>query len=411
MPVFPLGLAFVAASLLKEDHDVKALDLLGEEEPATALAEAIRDFTPDLIGLSVRNIDNQNPLDQEFFLPDIRATVEACRRTSSAPIVVGGAGYSIFPQETLEFLKADYGIIGDGEQALCRVAQTLKAGKAVSGIPGVIARGSRNSSPPAVIPDLRDIPAPAHGLLDVKRYSNTGPIPIQGKRGCDRKCIYCTSPLIAGRTVRARSPKDIAGEIEDMLDHYGVNRFFFVDNLFNWPEAHAMALCEAISARGLHIQWRCIVNPVPVKRGLVERMKKAGCTEISFGFESGSNAMLKRLGKGFSVEDIQRSSRLFKEFEINRTGFLLLGGPGESRETVKESLSFAERLQMETLKAGAGIRIYPGTPLATLARMEKAVSQDSRLLEPVFYFSRETEKKWLTEVVRKEVERHPGWML
>jgi len=139
-------------------------------------------------------------------------------------------------------------------------------------------------------------------------------------------------------------------------------------------------------------------------------MKKAGCVEVSLGFESGSDRMLRRLGKGFSVADVRRSSRLFKEFEIRQTGFLLLGGPGEDRASVDASFALAEALQPEGMKVAVGVRVYPGTPLARLAAAEGLPSEEAGLLESLFYVSAAV-RDWLAERAKEEVRSHPGWRL
>jgi radical SAM superfamily enzyme YgiQ (UPF0313 family) len=410
MPVFPLGLAYLGASLQQDGHEVEILDLLGDATPDAAVVDALTAFRPRLIGLSVRNIDNQDPFHPEFFLPGIRGLVLTCRRASEAPLVVGGAGYSIFPCAALNFLEADYGVVGEGERALGRMARALEAGSAVSGIPRVIERGRRELPRRPLSRTFQGIPAPARGLLDVERYSAAGPMPIQGKRGCHLRCIYCSSPLIEGRTVRVRSPADIVGEIEKATERHGIQSFFFVDNLFNYPEEHARSLCEGITARGLRIQWHGIINPLYVTRRLVRQMKRAGCTEVSLGFESGSDRMLRRLGKGFCAADVRRASRLFKEFGIRQTGFLLLGGPGEDRASVDASFALAERLRPEALKVAVGLRIYPGTPLAKRAAGERLLSEDADLLAPVFYVSAAV-RDWLADRAHQEVKSHPGWRM
>jgi radical SAM superfamily enzyme YgiQ (UPF0313 family) len=410
MPVLPLGLAYLGASLSKDGHDVEVLDLLEDEAPETAIVRAVGAFKPQLIGLSVRNIDNQDPFNPEFVLPEIRAIVQTCRRASGSPIVVGGAGYSILPHAALDFLGGDYGVVGEGERALSRIAGALETGSAISGIPGVIKRGCQGSSRRTLIRDLDRIPMPARELFDVQRYSATGLMPIQGKRGCHMKCIYCSSPLLEGRVVRVRSPASIISEVESVIARHGIDSFYFVDNLFNYPEDHAVTLCEASVARGLRIKWRSIINPLYVPRRLVKRMKKAGCTEVSIGFESGSDRMLRLLGKGFCAGDIRRSSRLFKEFEIHQTGFLLLGGPGEDRASVEASFSLAETLRTEAMHIAVGVRIYPDTALARVAVKEALISRHVNLLAPVFYLSTAV-RDWLTERALDEVRSHSCWRL
>jgi len=410
MPVFPLGLAYLAASLREERHEVTVLDLLDERAPETTIVETIGAFDPRLIGLSVRNIDNQDPFHSEFFLPAIRSLVRTCRKASAAPIVIGGAGYSIFPHAALDFLEADYGVVGEGERALCRIARALEAGGEVAAVPGVIQRHRPAMRRRGFIRRLDGIALPARQSLDTARYRAAGPMPIQGKRGCHRTCLYCSSPLIEGRSVRLRSPAGILREIEDAVERHGVESFFFVDNLFNYPEDHAIALCQAIVARGLRIAWRSILHPLSVSRRLVKWMKRAGCIEVSLGFESDSDRMLRALRKGFRAADVRRTSRLLKEFEIDQVGFLLLGGPGEDRTSVEESLAFAEALAPKALKVAVGLRVYPRTALAELAVKEALVPRDANLLAPVFYMSPAV-RDWLPERIRADVKSHPGWRL
>lgn len=410
MPVFPLGLAYLVGSLSSEGHDVQALDLLENQAPEAAIDEALDAFNPRLVGISVRNIDNQDPFHPAFFLPEIRPLVRRCRQASGAPIVIGGAGYSIFPRAALDYLEGDYGVVGEGERALGRIARALETGGEISGIPGVVTRGCRESPRRAFARNLDRIPEPERGSLDVGRYAAGGLMPIQGKRGCHMKCIYCSSPLIEGRSVRLRSPARIVAELENAAERHGIDSFFFVDNLFNYPEDHAVSLCEAIIARELRVQWRSIINPSHVTRRLVKLMKKAGCVEVSVGFESGSEKILRVLRKGFCTDDIRRVSRLFNEFEIGQVGFLLLGGPGEDRASVEESFAFAESLRPEAMKVAVGVRIYPGTALAELARKEAVIRRDANLLTPAFYLSGAV-RDWLAERAHAEVKNHPGWRL
>jgi len=172
----------------------------------------------------------------------------------------------------------------------------------------------------------------------------------------------------------------------------------------------AGSICDEILARGMRVRWHGIINPLYVTRRLVRQMKKAGCMEVSLGFESGSDRMLRCLGKGFCVPDVRRSSRLLKEFEIRQTGLLLLGAPGEDRASVGASFALAETLQPEAKKVAVGVRVYPGTPLAKLAAAEHLPSEEAGLLEPVFYVSGAV-WDWLADRAKEEVRSHPGWRL
>ena len=178
----------------------------------------------------------------------------------------------------------------------------------------------------------------------------------------------------------------------------GFRDFGFVDNTFNIPPSYAKGLCRAIIQRGLNINLWCIVYPKWVDRELVELMARAGCREVSLGFESGSDFVLRRFHKRFKAEEVRRVTQMFREARIVRNGFLLLGGPGETQETVNESLAFADSLDLDSLKITTGIRIYPETELAAIAVAEGIITPEEDLLPPKFYLAPHLEA-WLPEKI------------
>ncbi len=165
-----------------------------------------------------------------------------------------------------------------------------------------------------------------------------------------------------------------------------------MDNTFNLPPSYAKALCDAIIAAGLNIRWRCILYPWQADDALIEKMAKAGCREVSFGFESGSEKILKNLNKRFTPDDIVRISETLKKHGIRRMGFLLLGGPGETMETVMQSLHFADALQLEAMKITTGIRIYPYTALARIAISEGVIASEAELIFPQILHGQKLER-------------------
>jgi radical SAM superfamily enzyme YgiQ (UPF0313 family) len=182
------------------------------------------------------------------------------------------------------------------------------------------------------------------------------------------------------------------------LSRQGARRFYFVDNSFNLPERHALELCAGLAALEPKVTWRCIIYPERVSARLVRAMADAGCVEVSLGFESGSPRVLRELHKRFTPDDVRRTSDLLKAHGIRRRGFLLLGGPGETRETVEESLAFADSLGLDDLRVTVGIRIYPGTPLARRALAEGVIESEDDLLHPAFYLAPGLEP-WIHERV------------
>jgi radical SAM superfamily enzyme YgiQ (UPF0313 family) len=190
----------------------------------------------------------------------------------------------------------------------------------------------------------------------------------------------------------------------------GLDHFFFVDNTFNLPNAYANELCEQLIVSNLKITWRCILYPWKVDDALAGKMAKAGCKEVSLGFESGSEKILAKMNKKYRPTDVRRISERLKRFGIGRMGFLLFGGPGETKETVNESLAFADSLDLEAVKITIGIRIYPNTALAQTAIKEGLIKADDNLLIPKFYIAKDLQG-WLQETVKAWRETRPHWVI
>jgi len=388
MPTLPLGVVSVATAAREAGHDVKLLELSDGCGPEAGVVAAIEDFSPDAIGLSVRNIDNQSMTGTRFLLDPLKRISETCRVFSKAPIILGGAGYSMYPERLLEVLGADIGIKGDGEAALPAVLDHVKMGIDVSMLKGVYVRGRSPKKTLCEVPDMGRLIQPDPDLWPCTEQERAEVwLPFQTRRGCALNCTYCSTASIEGTTLRTRDPQAVAGHIRR---HYeaGFRRFYCTDNTFNLPADYARDLCHALTRNGLSAVWSCIVYPYRVGEELVNDMARAGCVEVSLGFESGSPAMLKNMNKRFSLFDVRHAARLFKKKNIRLNGYLLLGGPGETRETVQESLEFADSLALDFLKITTGIRIYPETALARTAVSEGVIGIDDDLLHPRFYLAK-----------------------
>jgi radical SAM superfamily enzyme YgiQ (UPF0313 family) len=456
MPTLPLGLACVAAATRNAGNEVALLNLMFEGDPKLGIGASIEDFRPHVIGISVRNIDDQKMLQPQFMLARVRDVIATCRSLSDAPIVLGGAGYSIFPESALRYLGADMGIQGEGEVVFPVVVERIGKGGQVSDLPGIhlpgqppLSKISRclsfprkresNSFSTDLDPRLRggDDRFSSHWVADIGAVRDPSPegfgsqdaprpryfeknldalplpepnlwippgadmrdlwVPVQSRRGCPLDCTYCSTSAIEGKAIRRRSPDQIVKWL-GKLRETGCRNFNFVDNTFNLPPTYAKDLCRQAIQAQLDLNLWCLIYPKWIDAELVELMRRAGCRQISFGFESGSDRMLRSLNKQFDKKEVSAASKRFAEAGIKRMGFLLLGGPGETKGTVEESLSFADSLQLETLKITVGLRIYPQTPLARTALAEGIISADEDLLFPRFYLTPEL-RDWLPERV------------
>ena len=412
MPVLPLGLACVAASILRAGYNVKILNLMMHTDTRKALKESITAFNPQIIGISVRNIDDQYMENPKFLLAAVKDVVIDCRKFSDATIVLGGAGYSIFPQATLDFLKADIGIQGEGESAFLHLLDRLGDKRDLSEIAGLYLPGKKIRSDPSYIKNLPDLPLPLPDIHLPIPSTIKDPviwIPFQTRRGCPMNCSYCSTATIEGRIIRKHHPKKVVEAIAKYVE-VGLDHFFFVDNTFNLPNSYAQTLCEQLISEKLDISWRCILYPWKVGDDLVEKMAKAGCKEVSLGFESGSEKILKKMNKKYRPADVRQIAQRLKKFDISRMGFLLLGGPGETQKTVNESLLFADSLGLEAMKITIGIRIYPYTALARTAIEEGLIDADENLLFPKYYLFKDLEG-WLRKTVNDWMENRPHWIM
>lgn len=412
MPVLPLGLACIAAAIDNQGHAAKMLNLMMQDDTSKAIYEAIVEFNPEIIGISVRNIDDQNMENPRFLLETVKDVVTNCRKYSDATIVLGGAGFSIFPQATLDFLNADMGIQGEGESAFLALLDRLHNKKDLSEIPGLYLTGQKSPTKAGYIKSLADIPLP---LPDV--HLSTPSIlkdqeiwiPFQSRRGCPMDCSYCSTATIEGRIIRKHDPKKVVETISRYAE-VGLDHFFFVDNTFNLPRAYANVLCEQLLTSKLKITWRCILYPWRIDDDLVEKMAAAGCREVSLGFESGSEKILAKMNKKYLPTEVRQISERLKKFGIGRMGFLLFGGPGETKETVAESLEFADSLDLEAMKITIGIRIYPYTSLQQTAIKEGLITPVDNLLIPKFYIAKGLEG-WLRKTVKAWIENRPHWVM
>jgi len=395
----PLGLNCVAVAARNAGHEIKWMDLMTGADHRISLSKEIRNYGPEVIGISVRNIDDQHMDDPKFLLTPLKEVVRDCRDASNAPLVLGGAGYSIFPESALDYLEADMGIQGEGERAFPLLLDRIQKGLPLSGVPGLFLRGKGLQGPREFVRDLDTLPLPDAGISAAIACDRQEMwMPFQTRRGCPLNCSYCSTFMIEGCTLRKRSPGSVIEAIARHVD-VGFERFYFVDNIFNIPPSYAERICQDIIERGLKISWRCIYYPGKTDERLIGLMSKSGCTEVSLGFESGSENILHRMNKKFGPAQVRRASESLGKNGIRRGGFLMLGGPGETKETVRESLDFADSLHLDSLKITIGIRIYPNTALAKCATDEGLISPGDNLLFPKFYVVKDL-NEWLHETVQ-----------
>jgi hypothetical protein len=254
----------------------------------------------------------------------------------------------------------------------------------------------------------------AYRLLDVEAYRACGtPYPVQSKRGCSLRCSYCVYNKLEGRHYRLRDPVDVVDEIERAAAA-GVREVEFVDSTFNIPEEHALMLCAELERRRPNVALSTMgLNPIGVNERMAESMARAGFTNVMCSVESASDAILLSLGKGYTRRDVERTVKVVKNTNMAAYWFFLLGAPGETLDTVKETLNFcaAHIPAHHVVQLSTGIRVLPGTPLERMCRDSGRISADDSLLKPYFYVSPTLDLDALGGLFADHAQAHPNWML
>lgn len=418
MPVVPNGVACVAASLEAAGHTVRVVDLCFAREPRAAASEAARAFRPDVIGLSVRNIDNSDLVALRHYTPEAAGILHALRAAApEATVIAGGAAFGVAPDALFRELGVDYAVAGDGERATASLIDTLAAGRAPGDIPGLVRRDGERIvlTPPGGDAGLDTLPpVHMHRWLDLRAYErHGGTVPIQTKRGCVFKCIYCTYLNVEGWGYRLRDPEQVVDEMAELAREAGVRHFEFVDSTFNSPPRHAAQLCEAIARRGLRVHLDTTnFTPASVPPYLLGAMHRAGFRWLGITAESASDAVLDRLQKGFDVARVRQVAEEVERAGMGVLWIFLVGGPGETRDTLEETLRFAAwRLSRgDAVYLTVGVRIYPGTTLHRIALEEGVVEVGDPLLVPRFYFSESLELAGTVQRLRRFAAEHPRFM-
>ncbi len=410
-PVAPIGAAYVAKALRNNHHDVRILDLCFVEDDYSVIAASLHDFAPDVIGISIRNIDNLTYKRSMFYMPRVRRITDFIKSKTSVPIVVGGSGFSIFPEEALKYLEIEVGIIGEGESAFAQFVDAISNDTPLDTIQNLCyIRDGKFNANNMVFTQIHDYPE--RSLLNNSSYLELGGMGnIQSKRGCPFKCTYCTYPNIEGNTLRLRKPADVVEELKEMRSLYGIDYVFFVDNIFNFPDEHAASLCEEIIRNDLKIDWTCFATPKGMTRQLAILMKKAGCKGVEFGSDAGSEKTLKGLGKHFTPDDIAHAAENCKAIDLPNAHYIIIGGPEEDYSTLEETIFLFEKLKPTAVIALLGLRIYPNTQLHHRAVKEGIIEKGRHLLEPVFYLSPALECEALFQRVSDYSRDHQSWIV
>jgi radical SAM superfamily enzyme YgiQ (UPF0313 family) len=414
-PVPPLGLCLLAAGL-EGRHEVRVFD--GCFEELAGLCSCVEEFQPECVGLGIRNIDDVVMDRPVWRLDEIRERfVEPLRALTAAPLVLGGAGFSLFPAQLLAELDADFGLVGEGEEAFLGLLDALAGGRVPPGLPRVLGRSTAGILPeaagPASRPDGRlTIPhSTIDRFLSFAPYRHRGSYPIQTKRGCRHQCLYCSYVAIEGSCYRVRDAADIVDEMEEIRGRLGDVTIELVDSTFNDPPGHAETICREIRRRNMSFRLRTMgVNPGALTPALVALMREAGFAQIDCTADSASPAMLTSLRKNFDRGAVERTARSLAQADMPTMWFFMFGGPGETAQTVAETFDFVDRFVApeDMVHLTCGLRVYPGTGLRDVAVAQGLIDRGDSLLRPTFYVEPALGAERLKELVLTTAASRPN---
>lgn len=427
-PVLPIGMVTVATQLQAAGHQVLCTDLMFEDEDEAVIKRNVQDFQPDVVGISIRNVDSLNLLEPAVYTPLAVEVADWSRQVKpGVKIVLGGAGFTTVPEDLMDFVAADYGLLGFAEDSMLSLVRCLEQGREPRNVEGIIfpTDGGYYRKEPSFTIDYRRIRPPERSMYDPRYFEYTFethdevsriPATLQTKKGCVLECIFCSNFLIDGTGVKVNDVQVIADEVERLISE-GVESLEIVDGVFNLPLHHALSILKEFVRRGIHIPWSCMINPGAVNAELIDLMVRTGCREVEFGTDSANDRVLGILKKNFRQRQILEVHRMFREAGIRVMHCLFIGSPGDDRDSVRETFSIMDELVPSGCPDGRvywtfGLRVCRGTELYRRAIQEGLLRGDERFLVPKYYVSRAVlEDEPLLDEIQQRVLANENWYL
>ncbi len=378
-PVFPLGMAVVASALTSAGHTVRQFDLLMEDRSVKRLVEALLEFRPDFVGISMRNIDTVDSFTSEesWTLDSDREIIHRIKENTEVPVILGGSAFSIMPEEILSYVGGDYGIVGDGGILFNQWIERVKQGEKVP----LILRGDN-------LLESGDISLrPFWTETILQHYTDQGGlIGLRTKCGCPHHCAYCTYPALEGTRFRHREAGAVIEDIRQLQKDNLIESIFFSDSVFNDLQGHYLEIAEGLIGREIRIRWSAFFQPVGIEAEQLRLLKRSGLFAVEAGTDAASDTTLRGLNKHFGFDDVVRFNEACLKEEIPCAHYVMFGGPGENDSSVREGLHNLDRLLDCVVLAFSGVRIFPNTRLHRKAVKDGIVAEEDSLLRPVFYF-------------------------
>lgn len=404
----PVGLSMVANSVAGS-HETEFLDFMWEGDPFGKADEIIKSFKPELIAISLRNLDTQDSRkENENFIEDLEPFVAKVKEACSAKVILGGTAFTTFPAEILALSGADYGVAGQGEDVFPMIADCLAAGNMDTTLPGLVYRqeGEIKMNPP-MLGGYPKAFTPDDVFYDPKKYKKSfWPSVVVTKTGCPFPCVFCDVETSMGKQFQLRDPEVIVSELEYHVEKLKTRTVFLVNTCFNHPIDHGKEILEAIIRSKLKLFLGTTLRPDGVDEELITLMRRAGLRFVGLGADTLSETTLASYKKGFDLGTVKKCADLLEKVGVDYMLEVVLGGPGETKETVEESLTFLATMRPTLALVHGGFRILPRTHLFDTAKGEGLVNDRSDVLFPKFYFSPDIEPAWLFKRIGKYYMRY-----
>jgi anaerobic magnesium-protoporphyrin IX monomethyl ester cyclase len=358
-PFIPLGIGYLAAILEKNGYDVNVIDCQALKLTLNEVENELYKRQPDIVGLTSTTLT---------YKPALEIIKVAKKALPHCLTIIGGSHVTFWDEEALEECpQLDVVVRKEGENTLLELMQRLEAGKSFGDVLGITYRKDGKivkTEDRPYIEDLDSLPYPAFHLFPLKQFNKYGNIifPVMTSRGCTFFCEFCTAVRMFGRKYRMRSPKKVVDEIEYLYKKYGEKQYTFYDDAFTVNQARTKEICNEILRRGLNIKWDCETRVDMVTKDLLQKMKEAGCIAVWYGVEAGSQKVRDAMKKGISTNQTFDAFKWTQEAGLIAVASIILGFPGETRETAWESVKLLKEINPDEI----GIYIatpYPGTPM------------------------------------------------
>lgn len=371
----PLNLALLAAIAEDAGHDVKIIDGEADCLSMTQTIKQAMEFCPDLIALTGKS---------PFFHLSVRFAQGIKAINPFIPIVVGGQHITIMKEKAFEPCF-DYGVVGECEDTFPVFLEKLPCSLVVSDVPGMLYRDpitkeAQYTGDHFYKRDLDNLPWPARHLLPYKKYrmgtmhGRLNFTSIQTVRGCPWKCIFCASDALKTTNIGKRSPKSVVAEMQYVIKTLGVRHFMIVDDVLTLDKPHIMEICDQILSQGLKITFEGSTRANLVTDEIVSKLKSAGLIRMSFGLETVDDEMRKTMNKKVPLEYYTKANEILDKYGIEALNSVMLGLPGETRQTIQKTLDFLKN-DRHVKQANFAIAVpYPGTEFYNIAKAgEKGV--------------------------------------